>query len=703
MNPIILNQFADQCFGLMPSAWIKNFFGRYHTVLLKVPFLLIDVGLHFCVCFCLDFEPILPATFKHNKCINEPILPPPTPTIFSNMSLYGRCVPQYKSPQSCCAAQFKCDTDRESLGTCSLDGKLYRHGEKIFPKKEPCLACLCQAGWDGSLTAPACEPVDCGLGLSSKLRRGCEPVYRDGECCPTDWICSADAEAAVEPATEPAELYTSSVSALRPEDRCLLPQDPGTGDGAGELRFYFDTSLRQCVDFLYLGQGGNGNNFVSAADCAAACQLFASTEAAAAAVNSSEAVSTPTLLVVRQLTLFRAKSPRCMEPVQVGLCRSRLLKYFYDATSGKCATFYYSGCRGGENMFNDLRECVRTCVPAAAMTRRGGAKLAVVESSSHATVGSSPCLLPLAVGPCRALKPRWWYNAEAGDCEQFVFGGCQGNANNFATEAACQEACSSSGSSIPPLFIESSGPHINIGNIVMTLPERVGPAPSKPGGALGGGTTFSCPGCPAAVAIDAEIKKVAVVAARLLASVVAVTASSSDDDTSSSSSCNQIQLLEVLSARRQVVAGTNYILSLRLATRSGPDCGTEDLRTCSNIYVHRPLPFACPQSESPDSKDDSTGCLRIIRESDITCYANNEIVISPEDVAMPMPNGVVSVLPESRTVPEAEERCSLPAVRGPCRARIPRFYYDPESKSCQEFIYGGETSFDSQTGKMFNN
>ena len=173
-------------------------------------------------------------------------------------------------------------------------------------------------------------------------------------------------------------------------------------------------------------------------------------------------------------------------------------------------------------------------------------------------------------------------------------------------------------------------------------------------------------------------------------------AGSSDDDTSSSSSCNQIQLLEVLSARRQVVAGTNYILSLRLATRSGPDCGTEDLRTCSNIYVHRPLPFACPQSESPDSKDDGTGCLRIIRESDITCYANNEIVISPEDVATPM-----TIATESRTVPE--ERCSLPAVRGPCRARIPRFYYDPESKSCQEFIYGGETSFDSQTGKMFNN
>jgi hypothetical protein len=139
-------------------------------------------------------------------------------------------------------------------------------------------------------------------------------------------------------------------------------------------------------------------------------------------------------------------------------------------------------------------------------------------------------------------------------------------------------------------------------------------------------------------------------------------------------------LLEVLSARRQVVAGTNFILSLRLATRSGPDCSAEDVRICSNIYVHRPLPFACqPQDES---------CLKIIREGDITCYANDEIVISPEDVATKPTVPVASSPPQARTVPE--ERCSLPVVKGPCKARILRFYFDAERKSCQEFIYGGK-------------
>lgn len=34
-------------------------------------------------------------------------------------------------------------------------------------------------------------------------------------------------------------------------------------------------------------------------------------------------------------------------------------------------------------------------------------------------------------------------------------------------------------------------------------------------------------------------------------------------------------------------------------------------------------------------------------------------------------------------------RCSLPAAVGPCRAAIPKFYYDSGSKSCKGFTYGG--------------
>ncbi|XP_008122564.2 eppin [Anolis carolinensis] len=39
-------------------------------------------------------------------------------------------------------------------------------------------------------------------------------------------------------------------------------------------------------------------------------------------------------------------------------------------------------------------------------------------------------------------------------------------------------------------------------------------------------------------------------------------------------------------------------------------------------------------------------------------------------------------------VPEPH-RCRLPPVTGPCKAAMPRFYYNWGSKRCEKFIYGG--------------
>jgi hypothetical protein len=51
------------------------------------------------------------------------------------------------------------------------------------------------------------------------------------------------------------------------------------------------------------------------------------------------------------------------------------------------------------------------------------------------------CLLPAKRGPCDALFPRYYFNADANECEAFTYGGCAGNENNFITLSECQNTC----------------------------------------------------------------------------------------------------------------------------------------------------------------------------------------------------------------------------------------------------------------------
>uniref|UniRef100_A0A8C0GF48 BPTI/Kunitz inhibitor domain-containing protein n=1 Tax=Chelonoidis abingdonii TaxID=106734 RepID=A0A8C0GF48_CHEAB len=46
---------------------------------------------------------------------------------------------------------------------------------------------------------------------------------------------------------------------------------------------------------------------------------------------------------------------------------------------------------------------------------------------------------------CGARFPRWFYNWSSQACEEFVYGGCGGNRNNFETKEECLKACSSPG------------------------------------------------------------------------------------------------------------------------------------------------------------------------------------------------------------------------------------------------------------------
>ncbi|XP_055989319.1 papilin [Sorex fumeus] len=54
------------------------------------------------------------------------------------------------------------------------------------------------------------------------------------------------------------------------------------------------------------------------------------------------------------------------------------------------------------------------------------------------------CLLPSALGSCTHWAARWYFVASVGRCNRFWYGGCHGNANNFATEEECMRSCQGS-------------------------------------------------------------------------------------------------------------------------------------------------------------------------------------------------------------------------------------------------------------------
>ncbi|XP_072852588.2 protease inhibitor 1 [Pogona vitticeps] len=51
------------------------------------------------------------------------------------------------------------------------------------------------------------------------------------------------------------------------------------------------------------------------------------------------------------------------------------------------------------------------------------------------------CRLPPDVGPCKAYVKRYFYNVTSHKCELFIYGGCQGNQNNFESLEKCQDKC----------------------------------------------------------------------------------------------------------------------------------------------------------------------------------------------------------------------------------------------------------------------
>ncbi|ESO90114.1 hypothetical protein LOTGIDRAFT_123902, partial [Lottia gigantea] len=51
------------------------------------------------------------------------------------------------------------------------------------------------------------------------------------------------------------------------------------------------------------------------------------------------------------------------------------------------------------------------------------------------------CEEPRVSGRCRGFNPRYYYDMNTKRCTRFIYGGCQGNRNNFRTLRECLTSC----------------------------------------------------------------------------------------------------------------------------------------------------------------------------------------------------------------------------------------------------------------------
>lgn len=75
----------------------------------------------------------------------------------------------------------------------------------------------------------------------------------------------------------------------------------------------------------------------------------------------------------------------------------------------------------------------------------GGSARIDLSGSGGGSAGVKVCGLAKDSGPCDADQPSFWHNPKTGLCEPFIYGGCAGNANRFATRNECLAACPGGG------------------------------------------------------------------------------------------------------------------------------------------------------------------------------------------------------------------------------------------------------------------
>ncbi|XP_049527513.1 papilin [Dermacentor silvarum] len=410
-------------------------------------------------------------------------------------------------------------------------------------------------------------------------------------------------------------------------------------------RYYYNNVTRQCERFVYGGCQGNENNFLTFEQCNRTCTPF----------NLASGID------VNFVSEPEPTNPVCYKPKKVGPCLAYIPRYFYNATTKYCERFIYGGCQGNGNNFPELEMCLKTCKVGYEDVTERLMQLAT-------PLKNHTCYLPKDSGPCFGYFPRYYYNTTTNSCEQFIYGGCRGNPNNFDTLEKCQSKCTNN------TYVEDFTRSRLITKLVTLdpvceLPKKVGPCRGYFPRYYYNTTTDTCEpfiygGCQGNANNFETLKKC-------------------------ETRCGGNLTVEDQSWKKHImkpVALEDYIRANPVLSRSvlglNPVCNeTKRPGPCAGYfprYYFNNVTKTCERFIYGGCQGNGNN-FHTLEECNSTCWASlNQTSL-----------GIIGAFEVPFWPLSPPEECTYPADSGPCDAYMPRFFFNTLTKSCEQFVYGG--------------